>query len=1384
MSSSSRKDGTGKLFFSNDFNKKSSGPEGSKTVRLENGAAKETVTNELNSSGGSAASNSTAGRLYIPSSLGGNGGSVASNSDNSGKLANFGISGLKTSQIDTSDSIMSIKKSKAPRISVGYKPPIFNRSPHVITAVKGLEINLPKKNPVGEKPEYNWMTALLPPLLMLVVMITVFFVVGVGSLYFTLPMYTITIFTGIMNFNAQKKKWRKRTEDAESNFLSAQQSVSNQIKQNKNEQATALNKEFPDIPGCLYIVRTLSNMLWRVRPYEDMFLELRLGIGNVKSNIKLQSINNAEENNSIIELAKEVKRVPVTCPIKTFDSVGVVGDRTVVINQIRTMIIQASTHHGFDELKIVLFYPEEEADAWRWIRWLPHVWSDDRQNRLIATTREDSLRLCREMEEIFDKRNSEVSSNEMDNASYLIIVAEKKYISNQPIMNILTADDSEDGVYSIFLAPDRGKLPSSCRAIIETKDGESNWYPTQDINDKHYYEPDKVSIDDCDKFARMIASIYLSDNESSSKFPSSITFMEGYGIKRVEDFNIAELWNSSDYGKSLEVPIGMRGNGETFYFDINRKKDGPHGMVAGGTGSGKSDLVQSWILSMALHFKPTEVSFIIVDYKGDGLLAPFRKLPHLVGTISNLDHKVERNVTALNSELQRRQMLFKESGTHNIEDYIEKYQHGEISTPLPYLIVVMDEFADFKANHPEFIPIVNAIYTLGASLGVYCMILAQDAASAANGTSIPVNSNFRWCMKVNTDDASTGMLGTHDAYTMTKLPGRGYVKIGNFETYEKIQAYWSGAYYNPDKGSSLDQIPPISRVYINGTRIPVSDDSTERDKEMGIWTSVKEIDVIVDYISDYVERNHIEVAKKVWQPPMPENLYLDQLLDQKYKNGVWPKDSSLIDIVLGRVDDPVMQKQYDLIYKFNDSGHIAINGGPESGKTTTLITAALSIAERYSPENVEIYIFDYDKLTTNLIRNLPHVKGSTVAADQGEIKDLVKEIRDEINRRKALFLKTGAISLEGYCQMGNNMPSIVLLIDNIYSAWEDITDVQELIGEVALKGAAYGVYMIATSPGTTFPFKISNLFKTKLSLHQNDKGDYTSIVGRSELVPEDYPGRGLAKIDHPVEMQIALPVFGSTEVDRNNQIHEIVETMKNEWNPKEDKKDPYQMEISLVPGELILGVDEKTFDNVLFDKENKHMLLISSIKSEPLKNILNNLIDQINAINSVELVIFDNKEGDYREKTCYKNFSHNDAEINTYFEKLMSRLEKRSEGGDLNENGKVSPIFLVFADWRGFFEFIENKTVDYLKDIADMGKGLSVYMIVAGLNSRIAYFITSAEKLTYKIYRQRQMIFIGDSIESHRFALNDLSSEVEKSPLDEGKGAYLNGRVCKKIRLL
>lgn len=250
--------------------------------------------------------------------------------------------------------------------------------------------------------------------------------------------------------------------------------------------------------------------------------------------------------------------------------------------------------------------------------------------------------------------------------------------------------------------------------------------------------------------------------------------------------------------KSLAVPLGARAAGDYVYLNLHEKAHGPHGLVAGTTGSGKSEILQSYILSLAVNFNPYEVAFLLIDYKGGGMSKMFTALPHLLGTITNLDGSQSmRALASIKSELARRQSIFNQYDVNHINNYNKLFKNGEAEEPLPHLFLISDEFAELKKEQPEFMSELVSAARIGRSLGVH-LILATQKPTGVVDDQIWSNSKFKLALKVQNEADSKEILKTADAANIT-LPGRAYLQVGNNEIYELFQSAWSGAAYNEEE---------------------------------------------------------------------------------------------------------------------------------------------------------------------------------------------------------------------------------------------------------------------------------------------------------------------------------------------------------------------------------------------------------------------------------------------------------------------------------------------------------------------------------------------------------------------------------------------------------
>jgi S-DNA-T family DNA segregation ATPase FtsK/SpoIIIE len=464
------------------------------------------------------------------------------------------------------------------------------------------------------------------------------------------------------------------------------------------------------------------------------------------------------------------------------------------------------------------------------------------------------------------------------------------------------------------------------------------------------------------------------DAQGSAAIPSYLTFLDVYKSRSVQDMDVWRYWSENKTYESINSYIGMRAGSQPFALNIKfgANGHGPHGLLAGTTGSGKSILLQSLILSLAVNYSPRDVQFVLIDYKGCGTSDVFRNLPHVVGVIDNLqgERAIFRALASIDGEIKRRQKLFKQvegGGIADIDDYIRLAEADVNMEKLSHLVVVIDEFAELKADQPDFMASMVKAARVGRSAGIH-LILATQTPSGSVSDEIKANTNFRICLRVADSSESRYMLGRPDAAYLRGM-GRAYVQVGNDEVFEMIQTSYSGAVYDPN-ALTPEEEPRI--LDAAGSPIVI-----KKKGSKGGARAKKQLDAVLERISEVVRLHNLPVPANLWYDRMPFILMLDTL--PLMRDGIfgaegWPELGEGPLTAPCAVADNISEQKYDdIALNFtSDKSHLVI-GLPGTGKTTFLQTIAVSLALRYPPSMVNLYVFS---LTGGLLRSLevlPHV---------------------------------------------------------------------------------------------------------------------------------------------------------------------------------------------------------------------------------------------------------------------------------------------------------------------------------------------------------------------------------------------------------------------------
>lgn len=579
------------------------------------------------------------------------------------------------------------------------------------------------------------------------------------------------------------------------------------------ENADAIRDRYLSAEECCTLDEK-SPLLWNRNPAFDDFLYTRLGIGDIpfqaeiqvpKERFTLLDDSLAEKPALVRENFQTLKDVPVTVDLQSQRLIGIAGgeNRSGAISIAKVLIAQLASANCYTDVKIAIVYDESkdvDRGVWDFAKWLPHVWAGDKKIRYIATNEAEKGEVFYALSQIL-RRRSEEGEKASKKPRYILFVTDAAMLEGEMIAKFAYSREADLGITTIILSERPEDLPNECEFIIEN---DSIYEGIYSVRDGREYGTrlryDRLADESLNQLAKNLGRVKVLETDEEGDIPDSISFLDMYGVSRPEELDVANRWRSSNSGASLRALIGFRGGNVPCYLDIHEKYHGPHGLLAGTTGSGKSETLQTYILSLALNFSPTDVGLFIIDYKGGGMANLFENLPHLIASVSNLSgNQVNRAMVSIKSENKRRMALFADFGVNNIIDYTALYKNGEASEPVPHLLIIIDEFAELKNDQPEFMKELISVAQVGRSLGVHLILSAQRTANAVDG-NIWANCKFHLCLRVQDKQDSMDMLHRTEAAYLTQ-PGRCYLQVGNDEIFELFQSGYSRAPYDEEMGA-------------------------------------------------------------------------------------------------------------------------------------------------------------------------------------------------------------------------------------------------------------------------------------------------------------------------------------------------------------------------------------------------------------------------------------------------------------------------------------------------------------------------------------------------------------------------------------------------------
>lgn len=765
-----------------------------------------------------------------------------------------------TEDIDKYEVMISEEKSPIYKHTDIY----FNRSPRIFPEISSEEVVIgPPSNPQFSKkrslistigPSF---TMAIPMLLgcALAIISTTMNGGGASAFMFTgiitaLGSAVLGSFWAFMNIRETKRNEIAEETQRFNTYGNYLLETAEYIKEKYKLNTDALYAMYPSSEDCCKFDEK-SSLLWNRNMTHDDFLFCRLGVGDIDFQVDIKipqekfsmTYDSLKDKPAVLyENFKILRNVPVGVNFGEDNLYGLAGGKNKkgVYEIVNNIIAQISANTSYTDVKIAFCFDEEKEEnkeVWNYIKWLPHTWSENKKIRYFATKKQEVADVFFELSNIMRQRAEMLTSNYEKvkfKPHYLLFVADVNMLDGELISKYVFDRKNNYGLTTFIMTDYYQNLPNTCENIIQNDESFCGSYNVMSNNQKAISMIfDKVYPESLMYFAKNLANIKVREVEDDASIVQSLDFFEMYNADSLESFNIAEQWRKNRTYNSMKALVGKKAGGADCYLDIHEKYHGPHGLVAGTTGSGKSELIQTLMLSLAINYSPDDIAFFVIDFKGGGMANLFSGLPHMAGQISNLSgNQIGRAMISIKSENLRRQKVFSEHGVNNINLYTRLYKSGEAVIPIPHLLIIIDEFAELKKEEPDFMRELISVAQVGRSLGVH-LILATQKPSGTVDDNIWSNAKFRLCLRVQDRQDSNDMLHKPDAAYITQA-GRCYLQVGNDEIYELFQSGWSGAVYD-DKNDSKSEIATMITSTGKTAIIGSHTKKKRKENEKRIW---------------------------------------------------------------------------------------------------------------------------------------------------------------------------------------------------------------------------------------------------------------------------------------------------------------------------------------------------------------------------------------------------------------------------------------------------------------------------------------------------------------------------------------------------------------------
>ncbi|MEU8284035.1 type VII secretion protein EccCa [Micromonospora sp. NPDC048905] len=936
------------------------------------------------------------------------------------------------------------------------------------------------------------------------------------------------------------------------------------------QQRAAMRRRHPD-PEVLWSF-VGSRRMWERRATDDDFGEIRLATGPQALAVTLvpPETKPIEDLDPLCTVAlrqfirthSTIADLPTALSLRAFGRVVLRGDRPGTLALARSLLCAAAVLHAPNDLRVAVVTVPDRLAEWDWVKWLPHTYDETRRDgagpaRLVFSglaELESAL-----ADELSTRPRFNVDSKPLTSAPHLLIIQDGGEIDGAEAL-------TGAGLLGTTVLDLSGTVPRDAgRWLLCLRVAGEEIRLDRGKNTTVLGRPDRLSLPQAEAVARQLSRYRLRRPGAADPLTGETSLLQLLGLDDPGSLDPARSWAPRPARQRLRVPIGVGPDGLPVELDIKESAQdgmGPHGLVIGATGSGKSELLRTLVIALAATHSPEELNFALIDFKGGATFSLLDALPHTSAVITNLADElplVGRTQDALSGELMRRQELLRSAGNYaSRHEYERARRSGEPLAPLPSLLVVCDEFSELLSARPDFIDLFVMIGRVGRSLGVH-LLLASQRLEEGRLRGLDTHLSYRIGLRTFSAVESRIVLGVPDAYELPRAPGHGYLRQGTSTMLRFRAAYVSGAYRAARRVTGAraaeSMVVPFSaaRVPVPVPRLPLADESPDVVEE----GQPSVLDLVVDRL-----RGRGVPAHQVWLPPLADPPTLAELLpplEVDHTLGLHPAGWSqrgMLVAPVGIVDRPFEQRRDVLFVDLAGAGgHLAIVGGPQSGKTTLARSLICALALTHTPTEAQFYCLNFGGGGLGSLAGLPHMSGVADRRDVDKVQRVVAEVGTFMEERERRFSSLGIDSMASYRRRradgeftDDPFGDVFLVVDGWSTLRAEFEELEQKITRLAGRGLGFGIHLVLTAarwpdlrPG------LRDALGTKLELRLGDPTESEIDRRAAASVPERSPGRGLTP--QKLHFLAAVPQLDAGPFDESVRARaDLVDMIAKAWS--------------------------------------------------------------------------------------------------------------------------------------------------------------------------------------------------------------------------------------------